>query len=317
MTDRSNPLQHAAYGGPGWQPRSKPLSAEIGTIWNRCGINSEYGRLKSVLLHRPGREILTDDVNAAQQLAALDLNRARAQHDALAAAYQAAGVEVHYVELSQSPTPNQMFMADLFTLTPEGAILARPASDVRAGEERVAALNLLAMGVPIVRSVSGSGTFEGADMLWLSPKHVILGRGLRTNAEAIRQITDTLDAMDVKVTKVDLPAGSMHLMGMMRIVDRDLAIAWPSRIAWAAVEALQAEGYAVHYLPDLAEPLEKFSFNFVTIGPREIMMAADSPVTQTFYESLGIRCHVVAVDELGKAAGAIGCLTGVVERELL
>ena len=53
----------------------------------------------------------------------------------------------------------------------------------------------------------------------------------------------------------------------------------------------------------------------MTLGPREILMAAGNLVTQTFYENLGITCHMVEVDELGKAAGAIGCLTGVLERE--
>ena len=123
--------------------------------------------------------------------------------------------------------------------------------------------------------------------------------------------------MGVRVTKVDLPAGSMHLMGMMRIFDKDLAIGWPTRIPWAAVDALKEEGYAVHYLPSLDEPLATFAFNIVTIGPREIAMAANSPVTQAFYESLGIKCHTVKVDELGKAAGAIGCLTGIVRRDLV
>jgi arginine deiminase len=44
-------------------------------------------------------------------------------------------------------------------------------------------------------------------------------------------------------------------------------------------------------------------------------MAAGNPVTQDFLEELGVTCRTVAVDELGKAAGAIGCLTGIVERE--
>ena len=60
MADRTNPMNHAAYGGPGWQPRLGGISAEMGTIWGNVGINSEYGRLKDVLLHRPGSEIITD-----------------------------------------------------------------------------------------------------------------------------------------------------------------------------------------------------------------------------------------------------------------
>ena len=131
-----------------------------------------------------------------------------------------------------------MFCADLFFLTPEGAILGRPASTVRAGEERWVARRLADLGVPIVRSVRGQGTFEGADAMWLDARTVLVGRGLRTNAEGVRQVTATLAEMGVQAIAVDLPWGAMHLMGTLRIADRDLAIAWPGRLAVAAVEAL-------------------------------------------------------------------------------
>ncbi|HFC12867.1 MAG TPA: amidinotransferase [Anaerolineae bacterium] len=317
MADRSQPLKFAAYGGAGWQPRKLALSAETNGIWGEFGINSEYGKLKAVLLHRPSDEIITNDPNMAQMLASLDLARAQAQHDAIADIYRAHAVTVHLTELQRQPSPNQMFMADLFTMTPEGAILARPASEVRAGEERVAAQNLATVGAPIVRSVSGRGTFEGADMLWLSPTHVIVGRGLRTNAVAIAQITTVLGEMGVRVTKVDLPVGSMHLMGMLRIVDHDLALGWPTRLAWAAADALKEEGYKLHFLPHLDEGLSGFAFNSVTLGPRKLFIAAGNPKTQAFYESLGITCVTTPVDELAKASGAIGCLTGIVAREMI
>ena len=43
-------------------------------------------------------------------------------------------------------------------------------------------------------------------------------------------------------------------------------------------------------------------------------MVAGVPLVQGFYEDLGITCVTVEVDELVKAAGAIGCLTGVLHR---
>ena len=57
------------------------------------------------------------------------------------------------------------------------------------------------------------------------------------------------------------------------------------------------------------------ALNFVTLGPQRILMSAGNPVTQAFYEEAGITCHTVEVDELLKAAGGIGCLTGILERE--
>lgn len=309
---------HSAYGGDGWQPRARTTREELGTLWGVCGLNSEWAPLRTVLLHRPGAELdASADWNAVNMLAPLDIARAQAQHDALAAAYRAAGVRVAYAEPQSAPSPNQMFMADLFAMTPEGAILARPASQVRAGEERVAALRLAHMGVPIVRSVSGSATFEGADLIWLDPETALIGRGLRTNDAGAAQVAGVLREMGVAAIAVDLPFGSMHLMGMLRIVDRDLAIAWHRRLAIRAVEALRQRGYQVIFPPDEREAQQGAAFNVVTLGPRTVLMAAGNPITQAFYEQHGITCHTVTVDELAKAAGAIGCLTGIVERMIV
>jgi N-dimethylarginine dimethylaminohydrolase len=306
----------AAYGGAGWSPRTAPLRQEIGALWRACGVETEWAALKTVLLHRPGPELeALADPNAVQMLAAMDIGRARAQHDALARAYREAGVSVFYVEPSETPPPNLMFVADLLFMTPEGAILGRPASTVRAGEERWVARRLAALGVPILRSVRGTGVFEGADAAWIDPETVLLATGLRTNAAGAAQVTSFLEETGVKVIPVGLPHGAMHLMGTLRFPDRDLAIAWPGRVPYAAVQALRARGYTVLFLPDEGEAERRMALNFVTLGPRRILMAAGNPITQKFYEQAGIVCHTVEVDELLKAAGGIGCMTGVLERE--
>lgn len=318
QADRTQPHLMAAYGGDGWQPRSRSLSGELGNIWGACGVNSEWASLKVVLLHRPGAELAASaDPNAVQMVEPLHIEKAQAQHDALAQAYRDNGVTVHYVNPPATPSPNQMFCADLMFMTPEGCILARPASDVRAGEERQVAAALARIGAPILRSISGRGVFEGADAAWLSPQKVIVGRGIRTNTAAIHQMQTVLGEMGVEVVSVDMPIGTMHLQGMLRFADHNLALAWPVRLAYAAVETLHAEGYRVEFLPDVAEAIHNAAFNFVTLGPRKILLAAGNPVTQRFYESLDIECVTVAVDELYKAAGSIGCLSGIVERELM
>ncbi len=311
----NKPFNASAYGGAGWSPRSQSLAEELGRVWGRCGSASEWSPLKAVLLHRPGPELAASaDPEAVQMLAPLDIARAQAQHDAIAQAYREAGAAVHYVEPIERPSSNQMFVADLMFMTPEGAILARPASTVRAGEERQVARRLADLGVPIIRSVGGRGTFEGADAMWLDEQTVILGRGLRTNDEGAAQVTAVLNQMGVEVIQVDLPYGTMHLMGMLRIVADDLAIAWPTRFVHRGVEALKKRGFQVAFIPDEAEAVQNSALNFVTLAPRRILMAAGAPVTQAFYEDLGITCRTVAIDELSKAAGAIGCLTGVLER---
>lgn len=308
--------EQAAYGGDGWQPRRQSLRDELGTLWRACGMETEWGRLKAVVLHEPGPELAAaaDDANAVQMLASPDPVRAAAQHKALAAAYRDAGVAVSYLQPGQRTPPNQMFMADLFFMTPEGAVLARPASTVRAGEERIVAAWMAGAGIPILRTISGDGVFEGADAMWVDAETVVVGRGIRTNDAAIRQLADVLSPMGVTAHVVDLPSGAMHLMGILRIMDRNLAVAWPGRLAPDAVALLQSRGVEVAFIPSEIEARRGFALNGVTLGPRRFLMPAGNPETRAFYEDLGVDCICVAVDELIKAAGAVGCLTGVVHR---
>ena len=316
MSERESTFGLSAYGGDGWSPRVRDTGAEIGDIWGACGIDSEWRRLRSVLLHRPGAELeASDRPNEVQMLAPIDVARAGEEHDAMAQAYRDNQVTVHMVEPDGLPRPNQMFCADLVFLTPQGAILARPASTVRAGEEREVARRLAHIGVPILRSISGGGTFEGADAAWLDEKTVAVAHGLRTNPEGIVQITQVLADMGVDVLAADLPYGTMHLMGMLRIVDADLAVAWPRRTPHAVVQACRERGMRVVFLPEVDDHQMNRAVNFVTLGPRRILLEAGYTKVQEFYERHGIECVTVAASELVKAAGGFGCLTGVLERD--
>lgn len=305
----------AAYGGPGWSPRTESLRQEIGTLWRECGLDSEWAPLQAVLLHQPGPELVGfGEPDQSQMLAALDADLARQQHDSLARTYSELGIAVYYIESAVIPPPNLMFVADLLFMTPEGAIVGRPASTVRAGEERLVARRLAELGIPILRTVRGTGTFEGADAAWLNPQTVLLATGLRTNACGAAQVTATLREMGITVIQAGLPYGAMHLMGQLRFADCDLAIAWPGRVPFVAVEALRNHGYSVLFTPDENEAIRGMALNFVALGPRQILMPAGNPITRSFYEEAGISCHAVQVDELLKAAGGIGCLTGILHR---
>ena len=307
----------AAYGNANWQSRDLDHGQEIGSVWGQCGIDSEWGDLRAVLLHCPGPELSESesDPEKVQMLAPVDWSLAAEEHARLAETYRQCGVEVFDVQPRQPASPNQMFCADLFAMTPQGAILARPASTVRAGEEVQVARRLTDLEVPILRTLTGNATFEGADLIWITAEHALLGLGLRTNIEAAEQIAETLDVIGVELSAVDMPFGTMHLMGMLRIVSRDLALAWPRRTPHRAVTALRESGYRVEFLPEHDEFDHGKAFNFVTLGAMKILMVGNNPFARDYYESLGIECVQTPATELSKAAGAVGCLTGVLERE--
>ena len=307
--------KYSAFGGKGWSPRTRSMKEEIGNLWGKCGITTQYMPLKAVLLHKPGPELAElDDPDSVQMLDVLDPIIASKQHDSIANAFNIEGVKVHYIDPSSVPSPNLMFVADLMFMTPEGAIIARPASTVRAGEERWVARRLAELGIPILISVRGKGVFEGADAAWIDESTVFLATGHRTNREGAAQVARILNEMDVDVFQVGLPYGSMHLMGGLRIVDKDLALCWPGRVPYDAVAELRERGFSVYFIPSLDEASRGMPLNFVTLAPMKVLMPGNNPVSERFFTDLGIECKTVEIDELIKAAGAVGCLTGILER---
>lgn len=305
----------AAYGGPGWKRRPASLQEEMGSIWGRWGVASEWGPLQAVLLHCPGEEVEgLEDADAALMLGRLNPERMREEHHALQDFYRKAGVEVYLVHPEADVPPNLMFCRDLFFMTPEGAVLARPASMARAGEERVIQTRLAALGVPILLSVHGRGTFEGADALWVDGGTVLLATGLRTNESGAAQVANLLREMGVEVVQVDLPYGSMHLLGVLNLAGPDLAFAWPGRVPHRAVEVLQNRGYRMLFLPDESEAREGMALNFVALEPYRVLMPTGCPRTRAFYEAAGLTCYELEIGHLRRAAGGMGCLTGILRR---
>lgn len=309
-------MLRTAYGGGRWSPRHTTLADELGGVWGDWGVDSETGRLRAVLLRRPGPELDgIADFDAAQLRSDVRPDVARAQHDALAEAYRSSGVDVHLVERARGDRPNAMFVRDLVLMTPEGAIVARPASTVRAGEERQIAETLAALGVPILMSVRGRGTFEGADVLWVDASLAILAEGLRTNREGADQVERLLRDLGVDVVRVGLPSGAMHLDGCLALLDRDLAAIWPNRTPLRAVQALRERGFRIVEVDDEREAFDEMALNGVCLAPGHFLMPAGATAMRRVYEDADVRVETVDVSELIRAGGAIHCLTGVLKRD--
>ncbi len=304
----------AAFGGAGWRPRATSLAEELGSVWAPFAVDSEWAPLTDVLVHAPGPEVAEGEPDARLMTGTPDWERAFRQHERLAATYRSCGVRVHPVLPETPPAPNQMFVADLFLMTPAGAIVGRPASPVRAGEERWVARRLADLGVPILRTVGGLGTFEGADAIWLDRGHMALGRTLRSNDRGIEQVRVTLAELGVEATPVDVDPLAMHLMGAVRIVDRDLAFVRQGLVSDGIAPVLASRGYDVCPFPDERENREGMAHNFVTVGPRKIVMPSGNPRSEGTFRGLGIEVLTVDVREIREAAGAIGCLTGILAR---
>lgn len=304
-------MKAATFGGPGWVFRQGSMAEDLGPYWTVMGTRSEVHPLRTVLLvNPPDRLGSIENPDASLMLERVDLGRIRAEFQALAAAYEAEGVTVHRYDPPADAPPNLIFARDLFWGSPEGAVVARMASPVRAGEERLVTQALAALGVPIRATIGGTGLFEGADALWLAPNTVLFGVG-RSNREALEQLKALWP--ELEWIPVPVPMGVQHLLGSVNFLDESLAALHPG--AGPEVrEALRRAGVEVWEVEDPEELTRRRALNFVTLAPRKILMPAHCPRTRRAWEARGIEVRTVEVDEYLKAAGGPGCLTGILWR---
>ena len=308
---------HPSYGGPGWRSRPERHSDDVarGELWRPCGFDSETARLREVLISWPSDALTAiDDPAEELMLEAIDLPAIRRQTESIAALYESLGVVVHIARPATPPPPNYLFMRDLFFMTTEGAVVARPAAPQRAREPRFAAEALARIGIPIVATIRGAGLFEGADALWFNAKNVLIGVARRTNNEATRQLSPILDEIGARLTAIPLPNGVQHLLGVVNFLAGDLAAVRSAKAPSELHTFLDEHGVEQVSLEPSDEVDRLGAMNFVTIAPREIVMPTACPRTREIYQRYGIECHEVDVSEYLKAAGGPGCLTGILRR---
>lgn len=307
----------ATHGGSGWQARQTTLRQEIaeGTVWHCCGSQSEWGPLREVVLSWPGEELnFSGAPNEYLMLEKPNLDALRRQTAALVDFYEEQGITVHLARPS-SPPPNFLFMRDLFWATPQGVVLARPAARQRAGEERYAAETLARLGVPMILHPYGTATFEGADALWLDEQTILLGVGVRTNGEGARQLASLLGPMGISVLEVALPQGVQHLLGVVNFVDQTTALLNVAKASPALQEVLASRGVTTIQLPPDDELLARLGMNFVTLGPRRIVMPVNCPGIKKKMTRAGVEVLEMEISEYLKAAGGLACLTGILRRD--
>ena len=252
------------------------MTEDMTSAWGDWGVSSEIGRLHAVLLRRPGSELdAVTDFDAMQMRSDLSPDRVREQHDALADAYRAAGVVVHYVERGRIDKPNAMFVRDLMLMTPEGAIVTRPASTVRAGEERLVAEALAQLGVPILMSVHGSGTFEGPTSSGSTRISAFSPRGCartrkgptRSSACCARSVWRRSFVSDSPTVRCISTGYSPSSIAILPWSGRG---GHPSRSS----TRLRKRGFRFIEVDDEREAQECLPMNFVALAPGEVLMPA-------------------------------------------
>ncbi len=272
------------FATPGDPPFEDP--AELTRHWGRVwGLDNDVGRIRAILLHRPGPEMAVVDPSKRiesigsfgdieegwyfQSDTVPPVAEMQAQHDALTAALEAAGVEVHHVKGVTGGRLKSCYTRDPLIMVKGGAIVSRMGTRIRRGEELAITRTLAEIGVPILRTISGTGLLEGGSFAWLNAKTAAIGVGVRVNREGAAQVAEVLQRQGVDLIVVDLVGYDIHLDVSFLMIDRDLALVNPFGLPYVFLEQLKALGIRTI---EISPADNSWIVNSLAIAPGELLM---------------------------------------------
>lgn len=315
MADNVNKIDIDAIPGERWFPEETEFEEDMELYWGDWGVSSEVDTLRAVLMRRPGKEIENFDYKKVRFRAPIDPEKFRVQHDNLAQIYKDHGVKVYYVEEQRTDRPNAVFIRDLVFMTPEGAIVTRPAMAERRGEERYVAQTLAKLGVPIIKTINGDGYFEGANAMWVDRHTVILATGSRTNRSGYEQVEHELRRMGVTdIIHMQIPYGHAHIDGLLNFASHDIVMIHAPQVPYDVCDALKKKGIKILEAPSQTEAKETLGINFVAIKPGLVIQPEGNPRCKEVLEKNGIEVITIDFSEILKGWGAIHCATVFLKR---
>lgn len=269
--------------------------------------------LRRVLVKRPDGAFGAADPARWHYAARPDLEAAQREHDALVQILADTGAEIIDHPEPQPDRADAIFVFDPALVTDRGAVILRMGKELRRGEEAAMARRFTELGIPVLAELDGQAIAEGGDLLWLDSRTLAVGQGFRTNAEGLRQLRHIMDEVGVEVLPVELPyftgpEACLHLLSLISLVDRDLAVVFPSLLPVSWWKILRERGLRLIEVPE--EELPSMGPNVLALAPGRVLMLEGSPRTRRRLEEAGCEVFTYRGQEISlKAEGGPTCLT--------
>jgi N-dimethylarginine dimethylaminohydrolase len=248
-----------------------------------------------------------------------DFASAQAAHDKMRHELEAAGAEVVEMAAADGLSLDAVYAHDASLATDFGLILMRPGKRNRVAEPRQHGLCAGKIGVSTFGEITVPGTAEAGDMVWLDARTLLIGRGYRTNAEGIRQMSALLAPKGVEVVAAALPHGSgpdvcLHLMSLMSLLDETTALVDLPWIAVETVELLRERGF--NFIEIDESERDTLACNVLALGGRRLLAIEENHKTNERLRRAGFDVRTFPGAELCiNGGGGPTCLTRPLLRE--
>ena len=279
--------------------------------------------LQRVLMRRPGPSLLAADPDQWHYGPSFDGRKAALEYAEFARLVERSGTEIIWLDDEGDGLADAMFTHDPSLVCDHGAIILRMGKPLRANEPELHEKAYAERQIPILGRIEAPGTVEGGDCIWLDPRTLVVGRGVRTNESGIDQLGRILAPHGISVLGFDLPlwqgeAACLHLMSVISPLADDLALVFAPLLPAAFYQLLKARGIRL-----IEAPAEEFhasnglSLNVLPTRPGQVIMVAGFPATQAAMEAAGCTVDTFAAEALCIACeGGPTCLTRPVLRRV-
>jgi len=281
---------------------------------------SDVAPLRRVLM-KHARDAFVSQARIAEQWRGLDYSAAPdfaaacRESDALAALLESLGVGVVWLPQADAGI-DSIYVRDAAVVTDAGAVLARMGKAARAAEPAQLGVAASGLGLRVLGRIEPPGTLEGGDVVWLDRRTLAVGKGKRTNAEGINQLSALLPGVDVVTVPLpdwNAPGDVFHLMSALSPVADDLALVVPRLLPPFFLDTLTTRGVRLVEVP--AAELDTMGPNVLAVAPRLVVALEGSPETRRRLEGAGVTVHTYRGEEISrKGFGGPTCLTRPLER---
>jgi arginine deiminase len=221
--------------------------------------------------------------------------------------------QIEFLPASEQAGLDSLYAHDPVKFTKKGAIILKSGKKLRQPEAIAYKQFLKEKDIPILGELTGEAVADGGDLVWLDDRTLLIGRGYRTNDEAIRQIKEiTRDVVDECIV-VQLPHDQgeeecLHLMSFISIVDVNLAVVYSKLMPVFLRQILIQRGFQLIEVPEVE--YHRLGCNVLALAPRICMIVSGSPYTKQKLVDSGATVYEYEGNEISYlGTGGPTCLT--------
>ena len=161
------------------------------------------------------------------------------------------------------------YTRDPLIMVKGGAIVCRMGTRVRRGEELAITRTLARLGIPILRTLSGSALMEGGSFAWINERTAVIGCGIRVNREGAEQVGEVLKRQGVELLIIDLFGYDLHIDGSFQMIGKDLAIVDPFGLPYSFLQKLKELKVQT---VEISPADDRWIINSLAVAPGELLM---------------------------------------------